>query len=107
MTVSVGGGTEPAWARNGELFYRNAAYEMMAAKVTTTPALRVAAPIKLFGGAQPAGGSPRARYAVTSDGQRFLMLERYAPASDKSSTTSLDVIRVVLNWTEELKRRLP
>jgi hypothetical protein len=40
-------------------------------------------------------------YDVSSDGQRFLMLK---PAEQAEATTQ---INVVLNWFEELKRKVP
>jgi hypothetical protein len=41
-------------------------------------------------------------YDVSPDGQRFLMLK---PA--ETQTSALTQINVVLNWFEELKRRVP
>ena len=64
--VLVSGGVEPAWARNGELFYRRPTdYAMMAVSVATNPALTVGHPKSCFavglpGGHCAAGGSPRA-----------------------------------------------
>src|SRR6185295_9369950 len=51
VPVSVGGGREPFWASNGELFYRRGKDDaMMVVKVGTAPSLRVGAPQELFGG---------------------------------------------------------
>ena len=50
-TVSVGGGDEPAWASNGELFYRRPSdYAMMVVEVSTEPTLTVGQPRELFRG---------------------------------------------------------
>ncbi len=44
-TVSVGGGTQPAWAPNGELFYRRPADDaMMVVDVSTDPTLTIGPP---------------------------------------------------------------
>lgn len=108
-TVSAGGGREPIWGRNGELYYRTLdGRRLMAVPVTTTPALKVGDPRVVFEGpfivAPPElGGSPHAMYDVTRDGQRFLMLE---PASG-AETASLPRLIVVQNWFEELTRRVP
>ena len=81
--VSVGGGVEPVWAANGEIFYRRPSdYTMMAVEVATAPTLTVGEPRALFPGSLSPGGSPRARYAVTGDGQRFLMNARWLVAGD-------------------------
>jgi len=107
VTVSVGGGREPVWANNGDLFYRNLTGDrMFAVAVTTEPTLKVATPIQLF--QRPyytsAAGSPRPQYDVTADGQRFLML---APTSGTDPSVSRPRIVVVQNWFEEVKRLVP
>jgi serine/threonine-protein kinase len=107
--VSVGGGVEPAWARNGELFYRRETdYTMMAVSVRTTPTLAVSPAKELFRGAAYPGGSPRARYAVATDGQRFLMnVSLLADAPGSTGAERRPRINVVLNWREELRRLVP
>ena len=108
QTVSVGGGQEPIWAGNGDLFYRSLdGLRMFAVPVTTAPTLRVGTSVELFKGSyyfSPAG-SPRAQYDVTSDGQRVLMLT----PTPETNTTSPPRPRIVVvqNWFEELKRLLP
>ena len=105
--ASVGGGREPAWARNGELFYRRPSdYAMMAVEVTTEPTLRVGQPRMLFPGSTDPGGSPRARYAVTSDGQRFLMSAQWLGTDDGGAAEGPQA-NIVLNWTQELLERVP
>ena len=108
VPVSVGGGREPVWATNGDLFYRNLTGDRMFAVsvVTTEPTPKVAAPVELFQGPyySSAAGSPRPQYDVTADGQRFLML---APTSGTDASISRPRIVVVQNWTEELKRLVP
>lgn len=70
--VSVGGGREPAWARNGELFYRRPGdYAMMAVTVSTEPTVTVRQPrICCFPAAPtPADRTERAmRSRVTASG---------------------------------------
>jgi hypothetical protein len=107
--VSVGGGEEPAWAANGELFYRRPSdYAMMVVEVTTDPILDVGPPRELFRGTVSPGGSPRARYSVTLDGQRFLMSGAHAASEDTGiESVSRQQINVVLNWDQELLERVP
>ena len=107
--VSVGGGTEPAWASSGELFYRRPGdYTMMVVDVSTDPMLTVGPLRELFRGTRSPGGSPRARYAVTADGHRFLMSAAELVASETGSGGDADPkVIVVQNWIEELRERVP
>ncbi len=102
--VSTEGGTEPMWATpNGnELFYRSGD-RMMAVDIRTDSDFTAGKPTLLFEGrylsvhyTEPAF----ANYDVAPDGQRFLMLR----AAEEAGPTR---INVVLNWFEELKRRVP
>jgi hypothetical protein len=45
---------------------------------------------------------PVRAWDASPDGQRFLMLR-----NSKAINTPVTTIHVVLNWTEELKRRVP
>jgi len=99
--ISTGGGIEPVWARSGrELFYRNGD-QMMTVDTTTQPSFRAGAPRLLFEGNFLTGTAFRANYDVTPDGQRFVMVQQGEGVSGVSQ------IHVVLNWFEELKRRVP
>jgi Tol biopolymer transport system component len=101
--ISAEGGLEPSWNRNGrELFYRSG-NKMMAVEVATDPTFSAGKPKMLFEGQYVASVFPLTgiAYDVSSDGQRFLMVKETEPSRDA------DQIHVVLNWTEELKRRLP
>ncbi|TDI35282.1 MAG: hypothetical protein E2P02_28220 [Acidobacteria bacterium] len=105
-TVWVGGGA--AWAPTGELFYRRSSdYMMMVVEVTTDPVLTVGPPVELFTGSG-IGGTRTDEYAVTADGQRFLMSTRWLPQGEVGSGGGGGPkIVVVLNWVEELKQRVP
>jgi len=98
--ISSEGGAEIVWARNGELFYRSSD-KMMAVETTTQPTFSAGRPRLLFEGEYALGGGGGAGYDVTPDGQRFLMLK--AGEQEQAPTQ----IHVVLNWFEELKRRVP
>jgi Tol biopolymer transport system component len=100
--ISTEGGTEPAWNRNGrELFYRNGD-KMMAVDIVTQPSFAAGKPRMLFAGPYELSPATSPNYDVSADGQRFLMLK---PA--EASETAPTQINVVLNWFEELKRRVP
>ena len=105
VPVSVDGGVEPIWGKNGELFYRHpVTHAMMHARVATDGDLTVGTPERLFDAAAYVGfeiGAPGAWYDVTADGQRFLMLR---PVDDTASPQQLVFVQ---NWFEELKRMVP
>ncbi|PYV20907.1 MAG: hypothetical protein DMG27_21925, partial [Acidobacteria bacterium] len=100
--ISPEGGTQPVWARNGrELFYRNGD-KMMAAAVETEPVFAAVKPKLLFEGHYETGiYTYLANYDVSLDGRRFLMIK--ASEHEVAATQ----INVVLNWLEDLKRRVP
>jgi len=78
VQVSVNGGTEPVWNRNGrELFYRaglSAGTDLVAAALAFSPAVRVTGRTTLFGVTGMATGAPHVNYDVSPDGQTFVMV---------------------------------
>jgi Tol biopolymer transport system component len=107
ITVSSGGAGDLAWARNGELFYRRPSDStMVAVRVSTTPALTVGRPQELFRTAGLLYGVSAARYAVSSDGKRFLMSASELRV-DQGGSAPRPAVQVVLNWREELQRLVP
>ena len=96
--VSVDGGEEAHWSRDGrQLFYRQGD-KMMAVDMQAGSPIQEHAPRLLFEGTFPRS-SFWTNYDVSRDGQRFLMLKEIDEARVSQK------LRVVLNWTEELKRR--
>ncbi len=102
--ISTEGGREPVWNSNGRgIFYRNGD-KMMAVDITTEPAFRAGTPRLLF---EAGYEGPRrvlygANYDVSSDGQRFVMVQ-----AGQEQQEPVTQINVVLNWFEELKRLVP
>ena len=100
--ISTEGGTEPVWNPNGrELFYRNGD-KMMAVEVAPQPSFAAGKPRTLFEGQYMPTLTMPPNYDVSPDGQRFLMLK---PGEQAAAAPTQ--INVVLNWFEELKRRVP
>src|SRR5262249_26679997 len=95
--VSNGGGIGPRWRRDGrELFYYAGDGKLMAARVKSGESLEVGAAVSLFefrGGAN--GG--HATYAVTGDGQRFLI-------NSIVETEPNTPLTVVVNWAAGAKK---
>ncbi|MBA3716207.1 MAG: PD40 domain-containing protein, partial [Pyrinomonadaceae bacterium] len=96
--VSTGGGNQPRWRRDGrELFYL-ADGKLMAVEVKTEGTFEAGVPKPLFVIHGPIEVTPFAiSYAVTADGQRFLVRS----VVEQASTTP---ITVVVNWAAEVKR---
>ncbi len=100
VPVSTQGGTHVKWNPNGkELFYRTG-NKMMAVDVSIRAGdIVLSQPRVLFEQRYAFGGAQTvANYDVSPDGQRFVMVK------DDSASGRLNV---VLNWTEELKIRVP
>ena len=97
VQVSRDGGREPRWRKDGrELFYLSPDGTVMSVALTLTPALQVSAPRALFQGG-PLTSGPAPGYSVSSDGQRFLMVD---PVGDPRA----DALILIVGWNETLKR---
>ena len=96
-------GGRPLWSRDGkELFFVPAPSRFMAVTINTSPTFTFTNPVSVprgFGVAIP--GSPRT-FDMMADG-RFIGV---APQQSQVGSGPAQ-IRVVLNWTEELKRLVP
>jgi dipeptidyl aminopeptidase/acylaminoacyl peptidase len=97
VQVSLSGGVEPLWSRNGrELFYVAQSNELMAARLETAGGVRVVDQTALFDRSQYNISAPDApEYDVTPDGQRFIM--------SRPLTRSSEQLVMVLNFFEELR----
>ena len=101
--ISTAGGVEPRWrADQKEIFYLDPDGNIMAAPITLSPdgrSLESGKPVRLFQ-AHLFGGfsnNVRIQYAVSSDGQRFLL-------NQVSTQTTESPITVMVNWTSRLGR---
>jgi hypothetical protein len=105
--ISVRGGTQPAWARNGRALFHtvadadrpNAAH-MMAVDIATTPTFTAGVPraLKSVVSINSARG-----YDVSRDGRRFVTVRENNKSPEPPPTQMI----LVQNWFEELKRRVP
>jgi serine/threonine-protein kinase len=107
--VSTTTGYEPIWSPTGrEVFFRS--YDekggqlFLSATIRSVSPFRVDPPTVMFQAAlgQYDATTPNRSWDVSPDGRRFLLLKN-VPTSDKAVTA----VNVVLNWTDELKRRAP
>ena len=100
--VSTTGGAEPRWSRDGrELFYWSGD-KMMVVEIETKAGFVAGIPHLLFDQpyAHASGTPPISDYDVSPDSQHFAM---FKPDEKISSQLQL---RVVLNWAEDVTRRL-
>lgn len=102
--ISTNGGAQPRWNENGkEIFYVSLDSKMMAAVMKLSPDGRsletgtpeVLFPLRIAGGPVPAINSQQ-QYAVSSDGQQFLV----NLARDEGPTSP---ITLILNWSPKPK----
>jgi serine/threonine-protein kinase len=102
--VSGDGGSRPAWSRDGrELYFANRSGDaLMVVTVQSTTTFSAGRVRKLFDWPSLTSPGPGRTYDVAPDG-RFLMIKDATTDSPQSTPQML----VVLNWTEELKQRVP
>jgi Tol biopolymer transport system component len=106
--ISTAGGFDPIWTANGkELLFRAAtlkSHQFLSVVIRSTSPFRADTPRVLFE-TKPGeydSTAPERSWDVSTDGERFLLVKVDAFA-EKPVTT----MNVVLNWDEELKRRVP
>ncbi len=94
--VSTGGGIEPVWSENGELFYR-VGRRWFATRVTTTPELRwdPDPPRVVF--ETDFVDTPGVSYDVSPDGKRLLVVKPAGPPVVQGQ------ISLIVNWPGMLK----
>jgi Tol biopolymer transport system component len=96
--ISTDGGRCPTWA-GSELFYQ-IGHKMMSVSIQSEPEFVASKPAVLFEGNYDRGVIAFRNYDVSSDGQRFVMIQR----GEEPAPTE---IAVVLNWFAELERLVP
>ena len=94
--VSTGGGVYPRWRSDGkELFYANLSGQLMAVEATADAAFHAGSPKPLFHLNGAKTYKNRFPYAVSRDGQRFLV---------NLEESSLSTLTVLLDWTAVVER---
>jgi Tol biopolymer transport system component len=98
--ISVAGGTEPVWSRDGKEIFYLSGRTMMSVPVSAGATFSAEIPRSLFEGSFVPTRRGEPAYDVSPDGKRFLVVQR----DEKSVSSHLNV---VLNFSQELKRRAP
>jgi eukaryotic-like serine/threonine-protein kinase len=95
--VSTSGGAQPHWRRDGkEMFYLAPDRTLMSVDVKSGAAFDVGTPKPLFSTRVSAYDAPN-RYAVSADGQRFLV-------NSSAREVESQPLTVVLNWAAQFKK---
>ena len=94
---TVANGAEPAWSPDGSTIYFRNGNQMLAVDVLEKATMTLGVPRPLFQGQYRSPETYLDSYDIHPDGDRFLMI----------TNTSTDEIRIVQNWFEELKERVP
>src|SRR5262249_48850025 len=104
--ISTEGGLTPAWSPDGkQLFYAQQPTDrIVAVDINTEPTFSIGKAVPLpIERAAIIGSYPVRNFDITPDGKQFLVVMPATSPTDSSSRQ----INVVLNWFEELKRRVP
>ena len=107
VMVSEGGGTEPVWAPDGSAIYYRDGARIMSAAVSTEESFTMAAPQVLFEGVW-AFAPYSTNWDVHPDGESFLLIT--SPGAEivgGGIAVAMIEVEVVVNWFEELKKRVP
>jgi Tol biopolymer transport system component len=108
--ISNSGGNSPLWSPDGrELFYRNGD-TTIAVPVETDPTFNPGNPRVLFQAEYFSESLPLGEYTpwdIHPDDGRFLMIKAPQTSAGIPASTNPRQINIVLNWFEELKKRVP
>jgi len=95
--VSLGGGQEPVWSRNGSHVYYRGRALMNSVDVRTSPTFSASMPRTVFIDTYLTDHRADRNYDVSADGTRFLMVKRARPLPPTE-------LSVVLNWMTSLSQ---
>ena len=103
-SVSPGLGTDPIWSADGQKIYYRSGSQFLMVDVTTEPGFTVSAPTLLFDEVQysriQSQGWVR-NWDLHPDGSHFIMVR-----AEGGGGAMLESVYLVVNWFEELKRRM-
>jgi hypothetical protein len=97
--VSNQGGRDPMWRRDGkEIYFLSPSGQLMAVDVTAGASLELGTPKALFASFVVDPNQTGHNYAVSADGQRFLVRKQIRAGSLPATT-------VFMNWTSTFANR--
>jgi len=99
VSTSVRGGYGARWSQDGgEIYYTATDGDAILATQVTLDPFSASEPVEVVN----VDRRFRTNFDVTADGQRFLVAQ-----SPDSAGNASPRVRVILNWFEELKQRVP
>jgi len=98
VQVSLNGGSDPVWSRDGRRLFYLAGRRMMVATLTPPPNVRVQSRDSLFTAETFADFFAGAGYDVSPDGKSFLML--------RTDDRHIQLV-IALNWANSIAAKLP
>ena len=99
--VSTSGGEFALWSPDGKELYYRCPDAIMAVSVATEPIFKLGTPRSLF------QNKYVGNFDIHPDGNKFLMLGQAEGTDAKSTEKLTPKITIVVNWFEELKKRVP
>jgi Tol biopolymer transport system component len=104
VSTSTRGGAQPRWSQDGrEIYYASVnGPGILVVEVAMEP-YSVSDPVELSDIAM----RPRSNFAVTADGQKFLVTIPAGSNDTEDAAPPAPRINVILNWFDELKQRVP
>jgi WD40 repeat protein len=107
--ISTEGGRAPLWSPEGkEIIYHNpSTNRFVVVNIKTAPSFTFGKPITLpiEGTLHPVPGERN--YDITADGKQLVVVFPASTTPSNSTKPPTQQINVVLNWSEELKQRVP
>jgi serine/threonine-protein kinase len=105
--ISTGGGRLPVWSRNGrELFFLNPDQRIMVAGYTAKDNSFAAGKPRVWSERRLLVSNADLPYDLAPDGKRFAVF-LYPGGTFEQEQKSTDSVTVLLNFFDELKRRVP
>ena len=100
-------GSSPVWSHDGRRLFFAYTNRVFALDVQTSPTFVAGQPVEIAGtgGSQPSAAAVR-NFDLTPDGKQLLVVLT-EPTEDHNAAARGQQINIVLNWTEELKQRVP
>jgi serine/threonine protein kinase len=100
-------GAFPLWSPDGRELFSLKYGAVMAVRIDTSSTFKAEKPRILFQKMFVVGDSSGRTWDISPDGKRFLMIKQPVPTDAEAAVNGPRRMNIVINWLEELKRRVP